>query len=81
MGFFSTNPYKAETPADRTTPESISKDAQLLASDGQLSCSSSETGEKQAGVKRIEAISKSWTTASLVIAYVTYDTAEALLRY
>jgi hypothetical protein len=27
--------------------------------------------DAQAGVKRIEAVSKSWTTASLVIAYAT----------
>ncbi|KAF2818673.1 MFS general substrate transporter [Ophiobolus disseminans] len=30
----------------------------------------SQTSDKQAGVKRIEAISKSWTTTSLIIAYV-----------
>lgn len=28
--------------------------------------------EAQAGVKRIEAVSKAWTMTSLVIAYVTY---------
>jgi SP family sugar:H+ symporter-like MFS transporter len=33
----------------------------------------SETSEKQAGVKRIEAISKSWTKISLIVAYVAYD--------
>lgn len=32
---------------------------------------SSEYSLKQAGVKRIEAISKSWTTLSLVMAYVS----------
>lgn len=28
--------------------------------------------EAQAGVKRIEAVSKAWTKTSLIIAYVTY---------
>jgi hypothetical protein len=32
----------------------------------------SDDTETQAGVKRIEAISKSWTKTSLIIAYVTY---------
>jgi hypothetical protein len=32
----------------------------------------SDDTETQAGVKRIEAVSKSWTKASLIIAYVTY---------
>jgi hypothetical protein len=58
-----------------TTPESFSKDAAVVpdtyANDAPLSDSGSETGEKQAGVKRIEAISKSWTTVSLVVAYVS----------
>lgn len=31
----------------------------------------SETSEAQAGVRRIEAVSKAWTKASLIIAYVT----------
>jgi len=29
--------------------------------------------DAQAGVKRIEAVSKAWTFTSLAIAYVTYD--------
>lgn len=38
--------------------------------DGSDSGRSSE--DAQAGVKRIEAVSKAWTTASLVVAYVGY---------
>jgi len=34
--------------------------------------SASDDTETQAGVKRIEAVSRSWTKASLIIAYVTY---------
>jgi len=34
--------------------------------------SSNGTGEAQAGVRRIEAVSRTWTTASLIVAYVTY---------
>lgn len=30
------------------------------------------TEEAQAGVRRIEAVSKSWTLTSLILAYVTY---------
>jgi hypothetical protein len=41
------------------------------ASDSRLSEESSGSEDAQAGVKRIEAVSKSWTTTSLVIAYVT----------
>jgi hypothetical protein len=32
----------------------------------------SDDTETQAGVKRIEAVSRSWTKTSLIIAYVTY---------
>lgn len=34
--------------------------------------SSSTLEEKQAGVKRIEAVSKSWTKTSLIVAYVAW---------
>jgi hypothetical protein len=34
--------------------------------------SASELSEKQAGVKRIEGVSKAWTKTSLIIAYVAY---------
>jgi SP family sugar:H+ symporter-like MFS transporter len=55
------------------TPNTFGKDAEpdrdTYSSDGHETAS--ETSEKQAGVKRIEAVSKSWTTTSLVIAYVT----------
>lgn len=41
--------------------------------DGSLSCdTASEYSEPQAGVKRIEAVSKAWTKTSLIIAYATY---------
>lgn len=33
--------------------------------------SASENSEIQAGVKRIEAVSKAWTKTSLIVAYVT----------
>lgn len=34
--------------------------------------SASDYSEAQAGVKRIEAVSKAWTKTSLIVAYVTY---------
>jgi SP family sugar:H+ symporter-like MFS transporter len=59
---------------DEATPNSFGKDAEqerdVYSSDGHDTAS--ETSEKQAGVKRIEAVSKSWTKMSLVIAYVTW---------
>jgi hypothetical protein len=39
---------------------------------GDESDSGRSSEEVQAGVKRIEAVSKSWTFLSLVVAYVTY---------
>ena len=58
-----------------TTPESFGKDREASrdnhANDAYVSDAASETSEKQAGVKRIEAVSKSWTWTSLIIAYVT----------
>lgn len=39
--------------------------------DSRSSQESDQSKDAQAGVKRIEAVSKSWTTTSLVIAYVT----------
>ena len=36
--------------------------------------SRSSSEDAQAGVKRIEAVSKAWTSTSLTIAYVTYGT-------
>jgi hypothetical protein len=39
--------------------------------DSRSSEESDNNEDAQAGVKRIEAVSKSWTTTSLVIAYVT----------
>jgi SP family sugar:H+ symporter-like MFS transporter len=63
-----------EVAHDNTTPESFGKDRDTprdtdVSSD--VLDSASETSEKQAGVKRIEAVSKSWTKTSLIIAYVT----------
>lgn len=40
----------------------------------QSSDSGSNHADVQAGVKRIEAVSKSWTKTSLIIAYVAYVT-------
>lgn len=39
---------------------------------GDESDSQQSSEEAQAGVKRIEAVSKSWTLTSLITAYVTY---------
>jgi hypothetical protein len=39
---------------------------------GDESDSGRSSEEAQAGVKRIEAVSKAWTTVSLVVAYVGY---------
>jgi SP family sugar:H+ symporter-like MFS transporter len=49
---------------DRDTPRDTDMSSDALDS-------ASEISEKQAGVKRIEAVSKSWTKSSLIIAYVT----------
>ena len=51
---------------DKSTPDSLSKASELV--DGVQYCSN----EKQAGVRRIEAVSRSWTKTSLIIAYVGY---------
>jgi hypothetical protein len=40
----------------------------------------SEYSDKQVGVRRIEAVSKSWTKTSLIIAYVTYVSLVACWR-
>jgi SP family sugar:H+ symporter-like MFS transporter len=60
--------------ADDGAPTAFGKDAgpdrDTYSSDDHDAAS--ETSEKQAGVKRIEAVSKSWTKMSLVIAYVTW---------
>lgn len=55
------------------TMDSFNKDAELHrdAYSSDEHDATSENGVKQAGVKRIEAISKSWTTISLVAAYVS----------
>lgn len=70
---------------DRTSPETFGKEGEgeiprdANSSDGNLNNrnavnndTDSEFSVKQAGVKRIEAVSKSWTKTSLIIAYVTY---------
>lgn len=54
------------------TTDNFSKDAELHRDASSTDGTTSENSEKQAGVKRIEAISKSWTTVSLVVAYVSY---------
>lgn len=40
--------------------------------DGDDSDSRRSSEDAQAGVKRIEAVSKAWTLTSLIVAYVTY---------
>lgn len=52
------------------SPDSIAKNPELYR-DAYSNDAISESSEKQAGVKRIEAVSKTWTRSSLVIAYVT----------
>ncbi|EAT82205.1 hypothetical protein HBH56_107270 [Parastagonospora nodorum] len=52
------------------TPDSIAKNPELYR-DAHSEEAISENSEKQAGVKRIEAVSKTWTRSSLVVAYVT----------
>lgn len=42
--------------------------------DGEDGSSIVESEEAQAGVKRIEAVSESWTKWGLVVAYVSYET-------
>lgn len=66
---------EAVAPAgERHSPETFGKEGEVPRerdeSDG--NDTASEFSEKQAGVKRIEAVSKSWTKTSLIIAYVTY---------
>jgi SP family sugar:H+ symporter-like MFS transporter len=66
-------PGNGEAPNNGAT-NTFGKDAEIsrdtYSSDGHDT--TSETSEKQAGVKRIEAVSKNWTKTSLIIAYVTY---------
>lgn len=67
---------------DRTSPETFGKEGEgeiprdANSSDGNVNNVNNDTDSdfsvKQAGVKRIEAVSKSWTKTSLIIAYVTY---------
>jgi SP family sugar:H+ symporter-like MFS transporter len=63
----------ADEMANNSTPDSISKGPELhrdvYPSDD--NDAASEISEKQAGVKRIEAMSKTWTKSSLIIAYAT----------
>lgn len=56
------------------TPDTFGKDTAIDrdAYSSDANDTASEMSEKQAGVKRIEAISKSWTKVSLFVAYVTY---------
>lgn len=59
--------------ANNSTPDSIAKNPELhrnaYSSDDHDMAS--ENSEKQPGVKRIEAVSKTWTKSSLIIAYAT----------
>jgi hypothetical protein len=54
------------------TPDALGKDADLNRDvyPSSVDDSASELSEKQAGVKRIEGVSKAWTKTSLIIAYV-----------
>jgi SP family sugar:H+ symporter-like MFS transporter len=63
----------ADEMANSSTPDSIAKNPELhrdvYPSDD--NDTASESSEKQAGVKRIEAMSKTWTKSSLIVAYAT----------
>jgi hypothetical protein len=72
----STRPGTSDSAMQDNHPELYGKGAELnsdlcASEDHDHGTASSATGEKQAGVERMEAVSKSWTKASLIIAYVT----------
>ncbi|KAH7068384.1 hypothetical protein BKA63DRAFT_423209 [Paraphoma chrysanthemicola] len=52
------------------TPESFGKDARDVYPVDGVDDSASDRSEKQAGVKRIEGVSKAWTKTGLIITYV-----------
>jgi hypothetical protein len=59
--------------ATGSTEHERTKDVVLNCDDSPVrSDTASDDTETQAGVKRIEAVSRSWTKTSLIIAYVTY---------
>jgi hypothetical protein len=59
------------TSSHGTTPESFGKEGEHQRDGMHEDDGASVLSEKQAGVKRIEAVSKSWTRTSLIVAYVT----------
>lgn len=63
----------ADEMANNSTPDSIAKNPELQrdAYSSDDHDTASESSEKQAGVKRIEAVSKTWTKSSLIIGYAT----------
>jgi hypothetical protein len=67
------NGAPATTHQPTPSPDAFGKDGEVArdaySSDGHDTAS--EYSDKQAGVRRIEAVSKSWTKMSLIIAYVT----------
>ena len=74
---FSTRPDRGEaatTAGDRTEPEIFGKEGEgpRDRDSSDVNDADSEFDSKQAGVKRIEGVSKSWTKTSLIIAYVSY---------
>lgn len=59
--------------ADREASKDMDKEMDVkVPSDGSDIETASIGSETQAGVKKVEAISKSWTKGGLIIAYVTY---------
>lgn len=52
------------------TARGILDDQSRSTNDAIPSISTNEHTEAQAGVRRVEALSRTWTTASLIIAYV-----------
>ncbi|KAF2845632.1 siderophore iron transporter mirC [Plenodomus tracheiphilus IPT5] len=60
---------EVETPHSENYEKEAETDLEVLSNDGAET--SSEHSGAQAGVRRIEAVSKAWTTTSLIVAYVT----------
>jgi hypothetical protein len=71
----STQPHPNDNTMQNNHPELYGKGVQIngdmLSEDQDHDIDANATDEKQAGVQRIEAVSKSWTKGSLYLAYAT----------
>jgi hypothetical protein len=72
----STRPNMSSDATYAGTPDDLGKEADSGRDNysPEIDDTSSVVSEKQAGVKRIEAVSKSWTLVSLIVAYGAYAT-------